>query len=140
MTVVLIEKARNVDIVDIVRRSSVANQPQAIQIMRDYLRRSVEAWTGTIDGQVACVWGLVAPSIISDEAYLWLLTTDVVDQHQFIFVRHSQIVVEKMLERYPIIRGTVVEGELRSIRWLKWLGMKLGRHHDGLIDFELRSA
>ena len=84
---------------EIVRRSPVVSK-DAESKLKQFIRRSDEVWFGMVDDQVAAVWGLVTPSLISNQrAYLWLLTTDLVEQHKFIFIRRSQLFVEEALER-----------------------------------------
>lgn len=120
----------------------VTMNAKELQSCYAYLKASAFAWTGLINKEIACVWGLVPPTILSDSAYLWLLTTPVVDEHRFTFVRHSQMVIEGLFEQFPIITGHVLADHTRSKRWLKWLGVKFmpavgeGR----LIPFELRRA
>jgi hypothetical protein len=109
-----------------------------------YLSNSLHAWTGVIEDKIACVWGLIPPSILSDNAYLWLLTTDVVDEHRFTFIRHSQMVVQIMLEDFPTIVGHVLADHERSKRWLKWLGVTFKPSIEAgptrIVPFELRRA
>jgi hypothetical protein len=79
-------------------------------------------WTGYADDEPICMWGLVPPTLLSASAYLWLLTTEQIKDHQFALVRHSQIEMEKMLEAYPLIVGHCDLRHPNSVRWLKWLG------------------
>jgi hypothetical protein len=134
--VIEIRKARAEDFTGLVQ------DPDALRACYNYLNASVTAWTGMIDGGLACIWGLVPPTILSDTAYLWLYTTPVLDQHKFTFVRHSQLMIEKMLEDFPVIVGHVLAGQERSKRWLKWLGVTFkpieARGHVRLVPFELR--
>lgn len=125
---------------EVLERSSYAGDEANAEAVRTFYRRSAFAWVGLVDEQAACAYGLIAPSLINEVAYLWLLTNSLVDQHQFAFVRHSQIETRKMLLMFPRIIGHVVEGEERSKRWLKWLGVRLGKRENGFIEFELRSA
>ena len=46
-------------------------------------------YVGLIDGRLVCIWGLIPPTLLSDQAYLWLHTTDAVQGHEFLFVRRS---------------------------------------------------
>src|SRR6516162_9724145 len=87
---------------DIISRSPVAAVPNAEQLFRRWLRTSEEVWLGMLDDEVACVYGLAPPTAISNRAYLWLLTTDLVEKHKFLFIRHSQLVVEDALKRYDV--------------------------------------
>jgi hypothetical protein len=81
-------------------------------------------WVGTIEGKIACIFGLAPPSLLSNSAYLWLYSTELVDGHKFIFARHSQRVMEDLLKVYPRIVGHCDPKSWRSIRWVKWLGGK----------------
>ena len=113
---------------------------QGLRSCRAYLNASVFAWTGLVDGQIVCIWGLVPPTLLSDSAYLWLITTPVVEDHKFAFVRHSQIILNGMLDSFPLIVGHVLADQPQSKKWLKWLGVKFMPAEGRLIPFELRRA
>lgn len=105
----------------------------------DYcLLMSVVIWTGLIDGQLACIWGVIPPTLMSTQAYLWLYTTDIIKEHQFTLVRHSQLVIEEILKDYPSIVGHATMGSSKSIRWLKWLGAKFGEPQGTMIPFRIK--
>lgn len=94
----------------------------------DYcIAMSSKLWLGFADGELACSWGLVPATILSDDkAYLWLHSTPRIQDHLFLFVRHSQRMVERMLEEYPVIHGMTDPQNDRTVRWLKWLGAEFG--------------
>lgn len=94
-------------------------------------------WAGFIDGKLACIWGVIPPTLMSNQAYLWLYTTDVIKEHQFVLVRHSQMVIEEILEEYPSIVGHAIIGSTKSIRWLKWLGAKFGTPQGTGLPFRI---
>lgn len=94
-------------------------------------------WIGEINDKIACAWGLVPPSLLSDEAYLWLFSTSAVDEHKFIFVRYSQRLIEEMLRIYPTIVGVTDAKAVDSIRWLKWLGAKFGPPQGKYLPFTI---
>lgn len=101
--------------------------------------RAATLWEGKIDGKTVCVWGMVPPTLLSDQAYIWLFTHDeLVREHQFVFVRRSQRMIEQMLEEYPRIVGHCLVDSQRSIRWLKWLGATFGPPTGMLVPFEIR--
>lgn len=89
-----------------------------------FIRHSECCWLGKIDGEFACIWGLIPPTLLSSTAYLWLLVGEPVDRHKFVFVRHSQIEIRRMLDIYPTIVGHCDVRHKRSMQWLKWLGAK----------------
>jgi hypothetical protein len=100
---------------------------------------STAIWVGLIDEQLACIWGLIPPTLMSNQAYLWLYTTDVIKEHQFILIRHSQLVMEEILKRYKSVCGHVFvgQGDSKSIRWLKWLGAKFGDPDGKNVPFRI---
>ena len=61
-------------------------------------------------------------------------------KHQFVFIRRSQIQVQKMLKRYERIVGDCEEANESAQRWLKWLGAKFDQPKDGLIHFTIKRA
>jgi hypothetical protein len=107
-------------------------------IMEFCTKSSVPLWRGEVDGQLACIWGLIPGSLLSNNAYIWLYTTDIVQEHQFVFVRYSQIMIQEMLKEYEFIVGNTEAGADRSIRWLKWLGAEFQQPKGKLIPFVIR--
>lgn len=83
---------------------------------------SAEVWSGWIDDELVCIWGLIPPTLVSTQAYLWMYATHRVGEHKFLFVRHSQRIIEQMLTRYGTIIGHCLVGASDSIRWVRWLG------------------
>jgi hypothetical protein len=104
----------------------IAFDENGLKTMDFCLLMSTTIWAGFIDDELACIWGVIPPTLMSTQAYLWLYTTDVIEEHQFVLVRHSQMVVEEILKEYPSIVGHATLGSGKSIRWLKWLGAKFG--------------
>ena len=99
------------------------------------MTNSTMLWIGCVDDDPLCIYGLTAPTFLSDRAYLWLWTTSHFDQHVFTFIRHSQRVVEDMLRHYPTIIGHGQVGADRSLRWLRWLGAEFGPQQGQLLPF-----
>jgi len=96
-------------------------------------------WVGFIDGELACIWGLIPPTLLSNQAYLWLYTTSVIQGHSFILVRHSQLMMEEILKRYKSVVGHVMfgKGDSKAVRWLKWLGAKFGEPEAKGVPFRI---
>jgi len=123
---------------DVIARSKVAEFAGVDKTLDELLILSAFAWSGEVDGKIACVWGLIPPSVLSEQAYLWLLTTDLIEEHKFLFTRYSQRVVEMMLQAYPTIVGHIDQKEVRAVQWLKWLGAEIIAREDGQLHFSIR--
>jgi hypothetical protein len=126
------------DIRGIIMRSPVADIPEAMDVMNEWMYRSNEIYYGLVNGKVACVWGFIQPTILSDTAYLWLLTTDIVAQHKFLLVRHSQMFIEEALKTWPTIIGNCAIDDTKAIRWIKWLGGEFDRPDGKWLPFSIR--
>ncbi len=139
-----IRPATLADVLAVLFQGPLRDNEMAPQACRQYWMASLESWAGCVDGNAACVWGLISPSMMSDSAYLWLVTSDLVDHHRFTFVRQSQMIIERLLVDFPIINGHAMVGDVRAKRWLKWLGVTFEepiRGLDGkivLVPFTLR--
>jgi hypothetical protein len=110
---------------------------QEVKNLDSCLALATHIWVGQINGEVVCACGLIPPSLLAEEAYLWLYHTPLVEQYKFTFVRYSQLVMEAMLEVYPKIVGLTDRHERSSIRWLKWLGAKFNDTGEDYIPFQI---
>lgn len=139
-----IRSATLADVLAVIFQGPLRDDPMAPSACTLYWKTSMESWAGCVNGAAACVWGLIAPSMMSDSAYLWLVTSNLVDHHRFTFVRQSQMIIDRLLEDFPLIKGHAMAGDERAKRWLKWLGVTFEepiRGNDGkivLVPFTLR--
>lgn len=99
---------------------------------------STHVYLGLVDGEYACCWGLIPPTVMGDRAYLWLHTSSLVEQNKFVFVRRSQRCIEAMLKEYSEIVGFCKPGNEQAIRWIKWLGAEFAEPARGRVDFVIR--
>lgn len=99
---------------------------KAFHFIRECIQKSSESWVGYIDGNLACMWGIHGGSILDNSAFIWLNTTDELHRHPFVFVRHSQIRLAELRQRYNFIYGYVQVDNEPSVKWLRWLGFKFG--------------
>lgn len=107
-------------------------------IFEQHLLMTTSLWTGFYNNVFVCVWGLIPPTLMSEQAYLWLYTTEAIKSHEFLFIRHSQIAVEEMLKEYPVITGITTVGLTQTIRWLRWLGATFGEPNGRALPFVIR--
>jgi hypothetical protein len=129
---------RGQDMRSILARSPVADVPEAWSVMNEWMYRSTEIYYGLVDGEPACVWGFIQPTVLSTTAYLWLLTTDIAAEHKFLFVRHSQLFIKEALEHWPTIIGNTAIDDRKAIRWIKWLGGAFGDPDGRWLPFTIR--
>jgi hypothetical protein len=134
-----VQNAHAVDIHEVLSRSDVFEIEGSEQAVTYAYRMSSNCWAGLVDNKVACIWGLIPPTLLSDQAYLWLLITKEVEQHKFLFIRHSQRAVEAMLTKYSLIVGHCAIGNDPAIKWLRWLKAEFGPPQGNKIPFQIRA-
>jgi hypothetical protein len=84
--------------------------------------KSELAWAGMVDDEVACIFGVVGASLLSETGYPWLVGTDLIEAHAKAFLRRNKKMVAVMLERFPRLENYVDVRNTKSIQWLTWLG------------------
>ncbi|HBO83124.1 MULTISPECIES: hypothetical protein [unclassified Cupriavidus] len=90
------------------------------------VKRSSVAWAWVVHGEVACMFGIASQAALSDFSYPWFLTTPLVERHSHQFARACKKLLPELLEHHPRLIGRVDARYVESVRWLEWLGAKLG--------------
>lgn len=120
----------------------VAGQPPSMAI-RTTLEKSIDAWTGFVDQDVACMWGINEESLMTG-AHIWLVTTPLVEKRPYKFLIESRRVVKKAINLYQYLYGYVDTQYEMSARWMEWLGFEPVSLHDlgkmRVYRYEMRAA
>lgn len=99
------------------------------------VRRSDFANVVLVDGWPALLYG-IGPSGFPGVGVAWMLSTDLIRKIRRDFLEGCAWEVVRMKERYSVLYNRVHKDNTLSIRWLKWLGFKLGSPSaDGFIVF-----
>ena len=105
-------------------------------LWRSMVRSS--AFTILVDGRPEAMFGTSALNILAGIGSVWMLGTDVIDQHPRELLRLSPEWVAKLFTRYEVLRNVVSCDNCASIRWLKWLGAEFSEPFDiGGVPFVL---
>ena len=107
--------------------------------MLDYCQQLGEVYVGYVDGDLICCWGIIPPSYLSTQAYIWMWASGKVP-HQLLFIRHSVKQVRQFLSRYETLTGHCKLSEGSAQRWLHWLGAEFGPPADGLRPFVINRS
>lgn len=91
--------------------------------------QSIEAWAGLADGEPVCLFGVAPVSLVHGEFSPWMLGTFSLHRHAGAFLRRNRAMVSKWRRTYPVMRNQVDARNRASIRWLRWLGFKIGPQH-----------
>lgn len=101
-------------------------------------KNSNPLFAGMYGAELACIIGLVPPTLISSDAYIWMLHTTVVDRHKVSFGRHAIRLVRNLRQRYSRIVGHCMVTDKSAIGWIKSFGATIFDFDDNLIWFEIK--
>lgn len=97
---------------------------------RAALRRGVAAssmtLTGIVDGRPVCVMGVAPASLLSGIGTPWMLSTAALERAARPMLRLSLPLIDAMNERFPRLVNYVDNRNVKTIRWLDWLGFEIG--------------
>ena len=116
--------APNMRAVEVQELLDACGMAPAVALLYELDRSSV-AWSWIIDGEVACMFGVVAPDWLTNEAYPWFLTTELVEKHSRQFARACKNLLPELLSAHPKLCGMVDSRHNLSVRWLRWLGARI---------------
>lgn len=117
----------------------------ALAVMVHGLSCSAQCWTGLIDGEPVCMYG-VAPVgfVVPEHGRPWMVGSKGLDRHATKFLRQCKPQVEAMLDAFPVLTNYVAVANVRAVAWLTWLGFTFGDTIDicgvPFIRFELRRS
>lgn len=107
---------------------------------------SVLAFSSTIDGEIACIFGVGGASLIGGTAVVWCLSADIPRKHRRVFAKGSVWWRDYFLARFPVMMNAIDDRNIATKRWLKWLGASFAEPAPAGPDgrmftlFELRAS
>ena len=93
---------------------------------------STEILVGMFNDEALCFVGLAPRTLLSDTAYIWMITTDAGLAHPIILARYSKGLIDTALVKYSMLFGHCFVGH--SAQWLRWLGARFLSE----TEFEIR--
>jgi hypothetical protein len=107
------------------RLEFAANYRTARQVLEQALRLSTVSWTGMVDDEPVCMFG-VAPIgvMLSGHGRPWMVGTKLLDDPlvAVMFLRRNRPKIAEMLELYPVLSNYVAASNVKAIEWLRWIG------------------
>ncbi len=109
------------------------------ETMQRSMKNSSHLWLARHGDAIPCVMGTIAPTLLSDTAYLWFYSTPDFTTHRLYFARISRHIVTEALSHYPSLWGHCMQSSPKSIRWLRWLGADFHPPQGPALPFELKA-
>jgi len=98
------------------------------KVLETGLRVSVVSYTGIVDGEPVCMFGVAPYSFLAGQGIPWMVSARGIDNKrlQRAVMQVSREVVDDFKVLFPsLLFNTVDDRNTSAKRWLKWLGFKL---------------
>ncbi len=112
---------------------NLSHSGDPVTVIIEALMCSVNPVVGTINDQIAVMWGTSHAQLLDNRVYIWMLGTTLIDKHRMLFLRYSKDIVRMLREKYTTIYGEIDTDYYHSIKWLVWLGARIFPNGDRLI-------
>lgn len=76
--------------------------------------------------RVVCVYGVSTHPVQKHVGIVWLLGTDLLDEHMFQLCRETRAVLTEWRKKYAVLTNYTDKRNTRVLRWLRWLGFAFG--------------
>lgn len=86
------------------------------------VKGSNEIIAGYVDETLVCLVGVIPASILADSATVWLLATEHIGKHSFLFFRYGRIWLKTIRDKYHNIYCVCHHNTKLGDRWLTILG------------------
>ncbi|GAA0567449.1 hypothetical protein ACFQH5_15675 [Halomonas salifodinae] len=93
--------------------------------LRNAVRASRQPLAGVIDGELACLLGVVPQSTLGGTGAAWMLGSEVIERHPLVFLRHSRPALAEIARGFNYLHNWVDARNTVAIRWLAWLGFTI---------------
>lgn len=94
--------------------------------LRSMVSRARRCRASYIDGELVCIFGVSASTMLADVGCPWALMTRAVDRRGFRreFIAGSRVGLEWLGQDFRRLWNLVAEENTTAIRWLRWLGFR----------------
>ncbi len=81
--------------------------------------------TGRANGEIACMFGVAAHTMVSDRASIWMLGTDLLNAHSIRFLRECHKGIIDISKGLIFLENWCDARNKLTLRWLQWLGFTI---------------
>ena len=104
----------------------LAGKPDPEPVLREMVRRSRRSRAAYVDGRLAAVYGVFAPTVLSDEGNPWLVATNAVHLPAVrrAFIAGTTQEFAWLSDGFRRLWNLVHADNAVAIRWLRWMGFR----------------
>lgn len=97
-------------------------------VLESVLDSEVAVAAYTANG-IACLLGVARPSLVAEDARIWLIGHEDCERYAVRFLKESRHVLRCLEDAYPRLENWVDRDNAATLRWLEWLGFNIDREN-----------
>lgn len=101
----------------------------------NFIADSTAIWACLGDDRVGAVWGVIAPTLLSDNGYVWATILPWAKTYPTTCARAVRNGLRETLSEYPTVWGLCEE----ESHWLRWIGAKFRGREGPYISFVIEA-
>jgi len=94
------------------------------EALRQAVEGSRDVWSGFANNKLVLMYGVRIISILSNHAYLWMITTELAEKHWVTFIRATTLFSWELLHQYDKLTVISPMKSHVSQRWLRYIGFE----------------
>jgi len=92
------------------------------EAIRQAIDGSREVWSGFADDKLVLIYGVRLISILSNHAYIWMISTELAEKYWVTFARATTLFTWELLQQYEQITAISPLKSKKSHKWLQYIG------------------
>jgi hypothetical protein len=109
-----------------------------LAVMENAMVKSTDVWMVS-DGAMIGITGVAPDTLLARDAFLWLYTNPFNNRITVGALKSTKRVVDNFLRQYDNLVGYCKVDNVKSQRWVSWLGADFGRANGPLIPFKIEA-
>jgi len=112
-----------------ISRAQFLSMVEADDATREVAKQATEIIVGMLDREPLCFILLTPLTLISTQAYVWMMETELSKKHRITIAKYSKGMLETILLKYSDIFGYCFVPK----QWLLWLGAEFTSENEFVI-------
>ena len=95
-------------------------------VIKGGIAASTYGWCAVEGNEPLCIGGVVPQTLLSDVGRPWMIAQPGLRRHKKALLRESRARLVEIRRRFAVLRNYVADDYPESLRWLAWLGFRIG--------------
>ena len=125
---------------DVKRELGLLSDKDTVAMIEKSIETASDAWTVFYGGTILCMFGVTPKSLLSNTAYIWLLTSGDIRKHLKEFFLCGPIALAYWFRTYDVLENYIPSGVPKLVRFAEKFGFTVNDPIHNLYHVEKRKT